>query len=130
VHWDEEVPFVDLDPARPATRVEEMCNVLLWWAPLVPAADREPVVAEVDAVRRAVLLVDAYGLAPDDRAHVVPLARSGAARSWFRMRARAEHLGGGWARVWDEGVGDRILRRQQWLADHGDELHDAPTAQS
>jgi hypothetical protein len=124
------VALIDFDLARPATRVEEMCNVLLWWAPLMPPADREPVVADVDAVRRAALLVDAYGLAPDDRAQVVPLARTSAARSWFAMRARAEHLGGGWARMWDEGVGDRILRRQRWLADHGDALHDALTAQS
>jgi Phosphotransferase enzyme family len=122
------VALIDFDLARPATRVEEVCNVLLWWAPLMPPADREPVVADVDAVRRAALLVDAYGLAPEDRARVVPLARAGAARSWFAMRARAEHLGGGWARMWDEGVGDRILRRQQWLADTGDALHDALTA--
>jgi hypothetical protein len=97
------VALIDFDLARPATRVEEMCNVLLWWAPLMP---------------------------PADRAQVVPLARTSAARSWFAMRARAEHLGGGWARMWDEGVGDRILRRQRWLADHGDALHDALTAQS
>ena len=44
------------------------------------------------------------------------------------MRNRAEVLGGGWKRMWDEGVGDRILRRQQWLAEHADELHEALTA--
>jgi len=53
------IALIDFDLARPATRVEEMCNVLLWWAPLMPPADREPVVADVDAVRRAVLLVNA-----------------------------------------------------------------------
>lgn len=120
--------LIDFDLARPATRVDEVGNLLLWWAPLMPPADREPVVADVDAVRRAALLVDAYGLGPADRAQLVPLARTSAARSWFTMRARAHHLGGGWARMWDAGLGDRILRRQQWLTDHADALHDAVVA--
>ena len=33
------------------------------------------------------------------------------------MRANAEHRGGGWARMWAEGVGDRILRRRAWMID-------------
>ena len=33
------------------------------------------------------------------------------------MRANAEERGGGWARMWTEGVGDRILRRRAWLLD-------------
>lgn len=120
--------LIDFDLVRPATRVEEVCNLLLWWAPLMPAVDREEVVADVDAVRRSALMVDSYGLSTEDRRRVVPVARGIAARSWFSMRARAEHLGGGWARMWDEGVGDRILRRQQWLAENEAVLHDAVTA--
>jgi hypothetical protein len=122
--------LIDFDLAGPATRVEEICNVLLWWAPLMPPADREPVVADVDAVRRAALIVDAYGLEPADRELVVMQARNQAERSFFSMRTRAEVLGGGWARMWDEGVGDRILRRQQWLAEHGGALHEALTGRS
>jgi hypothetical protein len=38
------------------------------------------------------------------------------------MRWRAEHLGGGWARMWQEGVGDRIERRRAWLEQQGDSL--------
>jgi aminoglycoside phosphotransferase (APT) family kinase protein len=121
------VALIDFDLVRPATPVEEVANVLLWWAPLMPPADREPVLADVDAVRRAALLVEAYGLAPADRERVVEVASNGAARSWFSMRARAETLGGGWARMWREGVGDRILRRQEWLAEQADALHAAVT---
>jgi hypothetical protein len=117
--------LIDWDLARPTTAVEQVCNVLLWWAPLMPAEDRERVVADVDAVARAVLLVDAYGLAADDRARIVALCRNNAERAWFSMRARAETLGGGWARMWQEGMGDRILRRQAWLAEHGADLHRA-----
>jgi Phosphotransferase enzyme family len=121
------VALIDFDLAGPATRVEEVCNVLLWWAPLMPPADREPVVADVDAVRRAALIVDEYGLGAADRERVVAQARNQAARSFFSMRTRAQVLGGGWARMWDDGVGDRILRRQRWLAEHAGPLHEAVT---
>jgi hypothetical protein len=43
-------------------------------------------------------------------------------RSWHLMRWRAQQLGGGWARMWDEGVGDRILRRRAWLEQRGPAL--------
>jgi hypothetical protein len=38
------------------------------------------------------------------------------------MRHNARTLGGGWARMWDEGVGAAIERRRDWLAGHRDEL--------
>lgn len=122
------VALIDFDLVRPATRVEEVCNVLLWWAPLMPPDDREPVMRGVDALRRARLIVDAYGLPAPERAQVVAVARNAAHRSWFSMRSRAERHGGGWARMWAEGVGERILRRQRWLADNADALHRAVTA--
>jgi hypothetical protein len=31
------------------------------------------------------------------------------------MRYRAEHEGGGWARMWNEGVGDVLVRSKAWL---------------
>jgi hypothetical protein len=31
------------------------------------------------------------------------------------MRHNAEVLGGGWARMWADGVGGLILRRRDWL---------------
>jgi hypothetical protein len=36
-------------------------------------------------------------------------------RTWLLMKGAAEHLGGGWARMWDDGVGELIRRRQTWL---------------
>lgn len=120
--------LIDFDLARPTDRVGEVCNLLLWWAPLMPVVDRELAVRDVDAVARAALLVDEYGLGADDRQRIVPVARNSADRTWYSMRNRAAVLGGGWKRMWDEGVGDRILRRQRWLAEHADELHEALTA--
>jgi aminoglycoside phosphotransferase (APT) family kinase protein len=121
------VALIDFDLVRPATRVEEVANLLLWWGAWMPAADRDPVMRKVDAASRASVLVDAYGLAPGDRAKVVDVARNGAHRSWHLMRRNALTKGGGWKRMWDEGIGDKILRRQAWLADNAAELHAAIT---
>jgi hypothetical protein len=91
----------------------------------MPPADREDAVRDVDAVHRARLLVNAYGLDPAGRAQLVDLSINGAERSWFSMRDRAERLGGGWRRMWDDGVGDRIQRRHRWLLDNAAVLDDA-----
>ncbi|GAB3566369.1 phosphotransferase [Arthrobacter alkaliphilus] len=119
------VALIDFDLMRPATRAEEVANLLLWWGAWMPVADREPVMREVDAASRAALLVDAYGLGPADRAKIVGVARNAADRSWHLMRHRALTRGGGWKRMWDEGIGDKILRRQAWLAENATVLHAA-----
>jgi Ser/Thr protein kinase RdoA (MazF antagonist) len=121
--------LIDFDLVQPATRVQEVCNLLLWWAPLMPVEDREPVLREVDARRRARLLVDAYALSAADRARVVDVARNMTDRAWHFMRSRAQRLGGGWARMWRDGAGDRITRRQRWLSEQHEALHAAITAQ-
>lgn len=119
--------LIDFDLLRPATRAEEIANLLLWWGAWMPVPDRDPVMRKVDAASRATALVDAYGLSPADRAKVVDVARNGAARSWHLMRRNALTKGGGWKRMWDEGIGDKILRRHAWLADNAAALHAAIT---
>jgi hypothetical protein len=69
----------------------------------------------VDAGRRARVFCDAYGLDAAGRGALLDLADARLERSWYLMRARATELGGGWARMWDEGVGDRIQRAHAWL---------------
>jgi hypothetical protein len=49
-------------------------------------------------------------------------------RSWFTMKRLAEEQGGGWARMWENGVGDRIKRREAWLDHHGAAIEVALTA--
>ncbi|UYY80073.1 aminoglycoside phosphotransferase family protein [Arthrobacter sp. YA7-1] len=122
------VALIDFDLLRPATRAEEVANLLLWWGAWMPVTDRDPVMRGVDAASRAAVLVDAYGLGPADRAKVVHVARNAADRSWHLMRHRALTKGGGWKRMWDEGVGDKILRRQAWLAENAAALHAAITS--
>nr|WP_286343225.1 phosphotransferase [Frondihabitans sucicola] len=114
--------LIDFDLARPATRVEELANVLLWWSPWMPDDDREEALRGVDPFERGWMIVEEYGLEAAGRARLVEVSQNVAERSWFSMRRRAETLGGGWARMWDEGVGDKILRRQGWLAENAPAL--------
>lgn len=44
------------------------------------------------------------------------------------MKQRAQTHGGGWRRMWDEGVGDVIKRREAWLERHAATLTAALTA--
>jgi hypothetical protein len=71
------------------------------------------------------MFVDAYGLTESLRATFCDVAIDGATRSWHRMRANATQRGGGWARMWAEGVGDRILRRRVWMIEQRATIEDA-----
>jgi hypothetical protein len=120
--------LIDFDLVRPATRVDEVVNALQWWAPLGDPQDSDPLLRDVDVPRRCRLFVDAYGLPAQDRTRVVPAALLRTRRSWHLMHRRAEVDGGGWARMWSEGVGDVIRRREAWLLAHGDRVTAALTA--
>jgi hypothetical protein len=120
--------LIDFDLAQPATRVDEISNMMLWWAPLGDPVDRDPLMRDVDPLRRCRLLADAYGMSDADRAKLVEVATMRTRRSWHSMKLRAERDGGGWLRMWEEGVGDLILRRLAWLDRTGPALEAALTA--
>jgi hypothetical protein len=120
--------LIDFDLARPATRADEMFNAMLWWAPLFDPRDADPVLRHVDAPRRSRILADAYGLSGTDRERIMEVAVLRTRRSWYLMKQRAETQGGGWQRMWDEGVGDVIKRREAWLDRHAATLTAALTA--
>jgi hypothetical protein len=109
------VGVIDFDLTRPGRRLHNVINTAMWWVPLFPTFDRDPALAACDAPARLRLFVDAYGVDTDERAAMVDTAIRGATRTWYRMRANAERRGGGWARMWADGVGERILRRRAWL---------------
>jgi Phosphotransferase enzyme family len=111
----EPVALIDFDLTRPGTRLQDVINTAMWWVPLFPPEDRDPAMTLGDVPSRLAMFVDSYGLGATERTAFVDLAVEGATRAWYRMRANAEHRGGGWARMWNEGVGDRILRRRAWL---------------
>lgn len=119
------VALIDFDLLRPSSRIDEVANLLLWWAGWTDPQDRNPVFNGVEPGSRGRLLVDAYGLPDEDRAWVVPVAISSAQQAWHALRHRAEELGGEWRRMWDAGVGDEILRRERWLVAERGSLHRA-----
>ena len=107
--------LIDFDLARPATRVDELYNAMLWWAPLNEPADVDPALSTVDPFRRCRILADSYGMSEHDRSLLVEVAILRTRRTWHTMKLRAELEGGGWKRMWDEGVGGIIKRREAWL---------------
>jgi aminoglycoside phosphotransferase (APT) family kinase protein len=120
--------LIDFDLAKPATRAEEMFNAMMWWAPLFDPRDVDPLLREADAPRRARILADAYGLSGTDRERIIEVGLMRTRRGWYLMKHRAETRGGGWQRMWDEGVGDVIKRREAWLDRHATTLTAALTA--
>jgi len=120
--------LIDFDLAKPATRADEMFNAMLWWAPLSDPRDVDPLLRHVDVPRRSRILADAYGLSGTDRERIMEVAMLRTRRSWYLMKQHAETRGGGWQRMWDEGVGDVIKRREAWLGRHAATLTAALTA--
>jgi Ser/Thr protein kinase RdoA (MazF antagonist) len=110
------VGLVDFDMAGPAPRLLDAYNTAMHWVPLRPPRDVWPTWRGVDQAARLRVFADAYGLTEVQRAALPDLGIERADVSWVRMKASAETLGGGWARMWAEGVGDAIRRRQAWLA--------------
>jgi aminoglycoside phosphotransferase (APT) family kinase protein len=120
--------LIDFDLAKLATRADEVFNAMLWWAPLSDPRDLDPRLRDVDVPRRSRILADEYGLSGTDRERIMEVAMLRTRRGWYLMKQRAETLGGGWQRMWDEGVGDVIKRREAWLDRHSATLTAALTA--
>jgi Ser/Thr protein kinase RdoA (MazF antagonist) len=108
------VALVDFDLARPTRRLLDVLNTAMWWVPLQAPPDRAPAQRDVDVPARLTAFLDAYGAV--DREELLDLADPVWRRGWYAMRHNARTRGGGWARMWDEGVGDVIERRRAWLA--------------
>jgi hypothetical protein len=121
----EPAALIDFDLTRPGTRLRDVVNTATHWVPLGAPADRDPAFVSCDAPPRLAAFVDAYGLSDAERRAFCDAAIAGASRSWHRMRANAEQRGGGWARMWADGVGERILRRRAWLLEERASLESA-----
>jgi hypothetical protein len=121
----EPVGIIDFDLAGPTSRLLDIVITLVWWAPLADPVDRDPMLREADAGRRMRLFVDAYGLDNSDRERLLDIAQRRYRPVWHVMRLRAERDGGGWARMWAEGIGDRILRGEEWFISERANLHQA-----
>lgn len=113
------VALIDFDLAKPVTKADEVGNAMLYWAPLADPADADPPLREVDVPRRCRILADAYGMSEVDRSRLVEVVVLRTRRAWFAMKQNAEERGGGWARMWAEGIGEVIKRREAWLEHNG-----------
>ncbi|MEV0149052.1 MULTISPECIES: phosphotransferase [unclassified Nonomuraea] len=113
--------FIDFELARPTTRLFDVVTTLRHWAPIADPVDTPPLLRGLDVGGRLRLFCDAYGLPARDRRRLLDLARLRFHRSYEVMRARAA-TGGGWARMWAGGAGERIRRAAAWLDAHEDQL--------
>lgn len=122
VRGGQAVGLVDFDMAGPTSKLLEVWTTAMYWVPLRDPGDLWPAWRGVDQAARLRAFVDAYGLSEADRDALVGVGLDHAERAWWRMKGAAEHLGGGWARMWAGGTGEAITRRRAWLAHHGDDL--------
>lgn len=71
----------------------------------------------VDPFRRLRIFADAYERTEDERRRLPQSGAEAARLSHDRMAHNARTLGGGWARMWTDGVGG-LIRRGRWLEDN------------
>ncbi|WP_166356135.1 phosphotransferase [Phytoactinopolyspora limicola] len=121
------VGIVDFDLAGPTLRLLDIATTLRYWAPMSPPQDRDPALHNADAGHRARLFADAYGLDATERADLLDVTDWRFERAWHAMRHRAETIGGGWARMWNDGAGDLIKRSHAWFKEHRLAITDALT---
>jgi hypothetical protein len=125
VHGNEAIGLVDFDLAGPATRLRDSYNTAMHWVPLVAPEDLWEGFVFEDQLRRIRVFADAYGWTPGERERVPRYGAEAAARSYLLMRERATRIGGGWKRMWDNGVGELIHRRERWLLKAADAISEA-----
>ena len=111
------VALIDFDLVGWTTRSVDLANTAMHWVPLSDPRDRGPAYQHIDVAARLRLLLDGYGSDAVSGQQLLDAAGLRLGAAYESMRWNAENLGGGWARMWDEGVGDLILRRVAWFAD-------------
>ncbi len=114
--------LIDFDLADRTTRSLDLVNTAMHWVPLCDPADRAATYQAFDVGRRLRLMYDAYGRDLFDAATLLAAAELRFTDSYTLMRWAALNRGGGWARMWEHGVGEVIRRRIAWFADVRDEL--------
>jgi aminoglycoside phosphotransferase len=109
------VGLVDFDLAGPSTAFKDAFNTAMHWVPLRDPADSWPGWDGLDSFRRLRIFADAYGWSSEERRRLPAFGADAARLSYERMEHNARTLGGGWKRMWDDGVGGVIERRALWL---------------
>jgi hypothetical protein len=108
--------LIDFDLSDWTTRSVDLANTAMHWVPLCDPVDRKGAFRDIDVPLRLRLLLDAYGRDAVSADALLVGAELRFAGAYAAMQWAADHLGGGWARMWSEGVGDLIRRRVAWFA--------------
>jgi aminoglycoside phosphotransferase (APT) family kinase protein len=116
--------LIDFDLSDWTTRSVDLANTAMHWVPMCDPIDRGEF-GDVDVISRLRLMLDAYGREVVSAGQFLHAAQLRFAGSYAIMRWMADNVGGGWARMWDEGVGDVIRRRVGWYARVRDDLASA-----
>ncbi|MBT2597042.1 phosphotransferase [Arthrobacter sp. ISL-72] len=114
--------LVDFDLAGPSTAFKDSFNTAMHWVPLRDSVDGWPGWEELDPFRRLRIFADAYGWTLDERRRLPHFSADAVRLSYERMEYNAQTVGGGWARMWAEGVGGLIERRAAWLDENAARL--------
>lgn len=117
--------IVDFDLSNRTTRPTDLANTAMHWVPLDDPADRAEVYADADIFARFRAMYDAYGRDLFDVDRLLTATRLRFAGSYDVMKWNADHLGGGWKRMWDDGLGGVITRRLAWFDTVRDDLRAA-----
>lgn len=107
--------LIDFELARPTTRLYDIANALYWWAPLWDPVDRAPGFVHADIPARVALFANAYGMSPQQRQDLVPLAARMIRRFHASARASAD-TNPVFRRLWEQSGKDRLPRAEQWIA--------------
>lgn len=118
------VGLVDFDLASPSTALKDAFNTAMHWVPLRDPNDAWPGWEATDPFRRLRIFADAYGWTAEERRRLPAVGIDAVRLSYERMEHNARTLGGGWKRMWDDGVGGLIERRALWLDSHSEQLLD------
>lgn len=117
--------LIDFDLLGWTTRSIDLANTAMHWVPLISPEDLPDGYPAERTGARLRLMLDAYGRDEVDAEQLLHAAELRFGAGYDSMKWAAENLGGGWARMWQEGVGDVIRRRVAWFADVRTELAEA-----
>jgi hypothetical protein len=118
------VALIDFDLAAPGSRAWDVAHAARLWAPLRREQDIDDE-RRGHALRRFRLFVDAYGMAPQDRALMIEAICAGheTIYGWIADRAVAGHPA--FAEYWEGEGGARARRTREWYARSRSELQAA-----
>jgi aminoglycoside phosphotransferase (APT) family kinase protein len=114
--------LIDFDLSDETTRSLDLANTATHWVPLRDPVDRHPPDAEIDVGARLRTMLDAYGRDAVSATLLLEACELRFTGGYAAMKWAAEHQGGGWLRMWEEGVGEVIQRRVAWFAAVRDDL--------